>query len=207
MNNYICINNQKVELTNEQVDQFKNIFGISGVELDSVAVGDTVKIGDFEMVVLEQYRTATALILKNLYGKDTEFSNSNNDYRGSLVDARCGEFAKELAEVVGDDNIILHEVDLTSDDGLKDYGIITRKVSLLTTEWYRQHVDVLDTVNPEKWWWLATAHSTKRHDNDVLAKCVSPSGSVYYDHCDFIDIGVRPFCILKSNIFVSKEGA
>ena len=207
MKNYISIKGRKIQLTDEQIEQIKSSFGIVDVKLADIPVGSTVKIGEFEMVVLEHFGTGTALILKGLYGKNTEFSKSNNDYRDSLVDVRCSKFAEELTEIVGDDNIILHEVDLTSDDGLKDYGTITRKVSLLTTERYRQYVDILDTVNPEKWWWLATPHSTKRHDNDAWAKCVSPSGDILNIHYGNIDGGVRPFCILKSNIFVSKEGA
>ena len=45
MKNFISINGQKTELTEEQVQQIKAGFGMS-VKLADVAVGDTVKIGD-----------------------------------------------------------------------------------------------------------------------------------------------------------------
>ena len=173
-----------------------------GRKLAEYAAGDTVKIGDFEMVVLEQREGETALILKGFYGDPSEFGEENNRYDGSYVDEKCQAFAQELAEKIGWDNIVLHEVDLTSDDGLKDYGVIQRRASLITTDLYRKFVDILDMVKPDRWWWLATPHSTKRHENDAWIKCVAPSGDVDYDDCYF-DIGVRPFCILKSTIFVS----
>lgn len=202
MKNFISINGQKIELTEEQVKQILEAHGQQKTLSEFVA-GDTVKIGKFKMVVLEQIDGQTALILKGMYGENTEFGGENNKYDDSYVDKKCHAFAQELAEIVGADNIVLHKVDLTSDDGLKDYGVIERHVSLITTDMYRKFVDVLDTCNPKQWWWLATPHSTKRHENDSWIKCVSPSGgigNVNYYH----DFGVRPFCILRSNIFVSK---
>lgn len=206
MKNYICINNQRIELTEEQVKQIieAQIQPLPGIPLSDIAAGDTIKIGKFELVVLEQLDGQTALILKGMYGKDSAFSSENNNYNGSYVDEKCQAFAQELAEIIGWDNIVLHKVDLTSDDGLKDYGVIERRSSLITTDMYRKFVDILDTVNPKCWWWLATPHSTKSHENDAWAKCVSPSGFIYYFGYDFGHFGVRPFCILKSNIFVSK---
>ena len=105
---------------------------------------------------------------------------------------------------MGEKNIVLHTVDLTSDDGLKDYGKVRRKASLLTCDRYRRYVDILDQFKPDTWWWLATALSTKKHDGESWAKCVSPSGCLDISHCYFYDNGVRPFCILKSDIFVSR---
>lgn len=202
MNNYIVINNQKIELTDEQVKLILAAQKAENVELSTFAAGDTVKIGDHEMVVLEQFGNETALIRKDLL-PDMQFGTSNN-YAGSYVDEACNKFAQELMEAVGEDNVVLHEVDLTSDDGLKDYGTVDRYASLLTTEQYRKYVAVLDQHKPDDWWWLATAYSTPSHDNDRWAKCVSPSGYVDYDDYFNDDRGVRPFCILKSNIFVSK---
>lgn len=202
MKNYISINDQKIALTDEQVKQIMGACSIPQKPLSAFAPGETVKIGNFEMVVLEQQEGQTALILKGVYAREAQFGEDNNDYRDSNVDERCQQFAQELSEIIGWDNIVLHEVDLTSDDGLKDYGTIERRASLLTADMYRKFVEILDTVNPDCWWWLATPWSTKRHGNEVAAKCVSPSGLIYY-HGYRGDYAVRPFCILKSNIFVS----
>ena len=197
----ININGHKVELPEDLAQQLIQEHGVPQKTLADAVAGDTVKIGNFEMVVLEQLDGQTALILKGMYGDDTEFGE-NNAYDGSYVDQKCQAFAEELAKIIGRDSIVLHKVDLTSDDGLKDYGVIERRASLITADMYRKFVDILDTVNPRRWWWMATPHSTKRHENNTWAKCVSPSGCFDINYC-YDDGGVRPFCILKSNIFVS----
>lgn len=202
MKNYISINGQKTELTEEQVQQIKASFGVASMRLSEVAVGDTVKIGDYELVVLEHSGDTTAAICKDFIESCT-FGDSNN-YDGSKADKLCEEFATKLAKIVGEYNVILHTVDLTSDDGLKDYGSAKRYASLLTTERYRRYVYTLDKFKPNAWWWLVTPYSTPTHDHTSWVKCVSPSGNFNNDFCRYGDNGVRPFCILNSNIFVSK---
>ena len=202
MSNYISINNQRIDLTDEQVEKINGSFGLPAVKLADISAGDVVKIGQHDMIVLDQVDTATLLLRKDLLRESKEFG-TNNNFDGSFVDAICNGFAKEISAAVGEDNIVLHEVDLTSDDGLKDYGTIQRYVSLLTIEQYRRYVEILDKYKIDAWWWLATPYSTDRHGNSSWVKCVSPSGGIYNGDCNF-GIGVRPFCILKSNIFVSK---
>jgi len=201
MKNFISINGQKTELTEEQVQQIRASFGLS-VKLANVAVGDMVKIGDHELIVLEQSGDTTAVICKDFIETCT-FGDSNN-YDGSKVDKLCNKFATGLAKIIGEDNVIQHTVDLTADDGLKDYGSVKRFASLLTTDLYRRYVYTLDKFKPDAWWWLATPYSTPSHEHTVWAKCVSPSGGVNGGDYDYCDYGVRPFCILNSNIFVSK---
>lgn len=203
MKNYITINNQRIELTEEQAKKLMEAYRIEQKQLSECDPGSVVKIGYYEMIVLEQLDGETALILKDFYGEDTEFGEENNNYNGSYVDAKCQEFAQKIAEIIGWENVVLHKVDLTSDDGLKDYGIIERRASSLTAELYRKFVDILDQFNPKKWWWLATPWSTKRHENDTWVLCVSPSGRV---GCNgYLSVNaVRPFCILKSTIFASE---
>lgn len=201
MKNFISINGQKTELTEEQVQQIRASFGLS-VKLADVAVGDMVKIGDHEMIVLEQSGDTTALICKDFIETCT-FGDSNN-YDGSKVDKLCNKFATGLAKTIGEDNVIQHTVDLTADDGLKDYGSVKRFASLLTTDLYRRYVYALDKFKPNAWWWLATPYSTPTHDHTSWVKCVSPSGYLDDGYYYYDVFGVRPFCILNSNIFVSK---
>ncbi len=203
MKNYICINGQQIELTEEQVKHISAAYSHTEVKLADIPEGETFKIGDHEFIVLEHSGDTTAIIRKELLSEDIEFG-SNNNFSGSYVEDRCGEFAGEIAAIAGDENLIEHTVDLTSDDGLKDYGTIKSRCSLLTTNLYRRYVEILDKFKPDRWWWLATAYSTERHGNSSWVKCVAPSGGVSNYHFFISDGGVRPFCILKSNIFVSK---
>ena len=201
MKNYISINNQKVELTDEQVEKIKTALDMPSKRLSDIAIGDVCRIGTHEFVVLEQSGDTTAVIRKELLKDNVRFGDNNN-FNGSKADKICKDFAKELASVVGEDNLVLHTVDLTSDDGLKDYGKVMRQASLLTANLYRRYVEVLDKHKSDKYWWLATPFSTKAHDNEAWVKCVSPSGCISRISCSY-DCGVLPFCILKSRIFVS----
>ena len=203
MKNYICINNQKISLSAEQVEQIRGSFGLPNRKLAEVPVGDTCKIGHHEMIVLEQIGGATLLLKKDLLRENQKFG-PNNHYAGSCVDVICQEFVDELAAIVGEDNLLLHDVDLTSDDGLKDYGTIQRLASVLTAPQARQYVEILDKYKLDAWWWLATPWSTPTHGDTSYCKCVSPSGIIYYCNYFSDNLGVRPFCILNSNIFVSK---
>lgn len=202
MKNYLSLNGNEIALTDAQVEDIKKSFGFGSKELGKVDVGKTAKIGEFEFVVLEHSAETTAVILKDLYKESEEFGKNNN-FDGSYADESCKEFEKELANIIGAESIIGHTVDLTSDDGLKCYGVVHRKVALLTTELYRRYVDILDEHKPDSWWWLATPHSTPKHCDYNWVKCVAPSGRIddyiCHDHG-----GVRPFCILKSSILVSE---
>lgn len=202
MKNYICINGKKVKLTEEQINEIKASYGLQGVKLADIPVGETFRLGKYEFVVLEHSGDTTAVILKKLLVESKVFG-SNNNFDGSGADRECQKFGAEIAGIVCAENLIEHTVDLTSDDGLKDYGKVRREMSLLTTELYRRYVEILDKHNPDKWWWLATPHSTQRHGNSSWVKSVSPSGFIINDFYNY-DGGVRPFCILNSSIFVSK---
>lgn len=203
MNNCIIINGQKIELAPEQIEKAVAALSTERVKLSDVPVAGTFKIGAHEFVVLEQFRDTATVILKDLLPDRTTFGKTNN-YDGSNPDKMCSDFAEELAKLIGKDNFVVHTVVLTSDDGLKDYGFVGRKMSLLTTELYRRYVEILDKFKPDSWWWLATPRSTAAHNDESWVKCVSPSGYIFNSYYIISAGGVRPFCILNSNIFVSK---
>ncbi|MBR5823667.1 MAG: hypothetical protein IKY67_05960 [Paludibacteraceae bacterium] len=191
MKNYVCLNGQKIKLTEEQLSQVAKALNKESVKLGDIPVGEPFKIGQYEFVVLEHSTETTAVILKDLLFKEEKFG-SNNNFDGSHADQLCQDFALKIADIVGEDNLIEHTVDLTSDDGLKDYGSVKRKMSLLTTALYRRYVYTLDKYKPGKWWWLATAFSTATHNDTDWVKCVSPSGRIDYVNYNNNN-GVRPY--------------
>jgi hypothetical protein len=198
--NYIILDGVKYRLVPEEATNCKE----EGAKLclGDIRDGEVCKIGEWEFIVCEHTREGTVLLMKDCLYDAVEFGDNNN-YNGSNVDKLCEEFADKLAEVVGEENIIRHTVDLTADDGLRDYGSIERCVSLFTANQYRKYCDILDKYRLNIWTWTATAYSTPKHDDDCWVKCVAPRG-VIGDYGYGNDYGVRPFCILKSNIFVSK---
>lgn len=202
MKNYICINGIKTELTD---DQMKRLEILNEPVATLSADGAIAKIGKYEFIVLKNDKTlgTVELLLKNTLGSDTAFGNTS-DFKTSKVKGILDVFAKRIEKIVGEDNLLTHNVDLTALDGLKDYGSVETKMSLLTLAQYQGYVEILDRDIVDAWWWLATPWSTAKHGYERSVLCVSPRGRVYYDDCNYFEIGVRPFCVLKSNIFVSK---
>ena len=202
MKNYICINGKKAELTEEQLRALN--IGIKEKKLADIAVGETFKVGEHELIVLEHDNGNTAVLRKDILCK-MAFGKSNNDYRKSDVKSYLEKFAKEMTAIIGEENLVKHKVDLTSDDGLKDYGEIEELVSLLTAEKYRKYVNIIDKYKLDCWWWRLTPHSTDTHGYSNWVKCVSPRGNIYGSSYDYVNYGVRPFWIFGSSIFVSCE--
>ena len=179
------------------VDRVKDIFD-KKVKLASVPVGETFKIGGKEWIVLEQSGDTTAVLKKDLLTDSRKFdSNMNNFAKSEIYSFLNDEYYVRLAALIGTNNICEHTVDLTADDGLKDYKKCKAYVSLLTCELYRKYTDIMLKYNPKKWWWLATAYSTPTRGYDRLVRFVNNYGTFDYYYCSN-DCGVRPFCILKS---------
>ena len=171
--------------------------------LFEIAVGDTFKVGNLEFIVLAQNHVlgTTEVLLKDLWAT-TKFDDDTNDYKNSSIREKLnGEFLNEIANEIGTINIIPHTVNLTADDGRKDYGMCDDSISLLTCDMYRKYVDIIDKYMIDKWWWLVTPYST-RDGYRYTVRCVNNVGTLCNGICNF-DYGVRPFCIFKSGIFVS----
>lgn len=198
--NYLMFNGKRYNLVAEE----ENCCTSEGntTLLSSIKEAETCKIGIWEFIVCEHTREGTVLLMKDCLYKNKKFG-SNNNYNGSDVDKFCEEFADALTNLVGAENIITHTVDLTADDGLKDYGSVERRVSLFTANQYRKYCDILDNYRVDIWTWTATAYSTPKHDDNSWVKCVAPSAYLQ-QLLQPLYGGVRPFCILNSNIFVSK---
>ena len=202
MSEYINKHGQVIKLTEYQATKIEEILHLDGVELSSIPIGGTFKIYNHEFVVLDQGGELAAVILKDVLGF-YPFSSTTNNYDGSNADDICNNFAEQLSSIIGEDNILSHIVNLTANDGLTDYGTINRKVSLLTADQYRKYVYILDKFKPNCSWFLATAYSTPEHGYTYAVMCVTEGGSVGNEAMDSF-CGIRPYCVLKSNIFVNK---
>lgn len=174
------------------------------MKLINKAVGTTFKTGTLEHIILahDEESGTTMCLLKDFWDTAPFDRKTGNYAESSIRNDLNTRFFKVLAAEVGEENIIEHEVDLITDDGRKDYGTVNDKISLLTTAQFREFIEILDEYNPGRWWWTATALSSKTWTDCV--RCVSYYGFLNYDICDYSG-GVRPFYILKSSISVSDE--
>ena len=173
------------------------------VLLSEVKPGETIntRIGTF--IVLEQAEEGTKVITKDLFETMKQFGSSP-DYKGSYMQQLCeGEIYGEFAKEFGAENIIEHEVDLITVDMQQDYGKVNCRVRPLTFDEARKYNDMLVNRELGDWYWTLTPWSTPARGWNWSVAVVSPSGGIFNNNFIY-DNGVRPFCILKSNIFVSK---
>lgn len=126
---------------------------------------------------------------------------NNREY--CFDDDRCNNYAKsslrkkllnELLPVLGEDNLIPHEVDLIADNGDDRYGKITDRLFILSCDEYRKyrkHVPLL----PE-WMWTCTPwYITDTGSGDYVRR-VGTYGRLYYDGASYSN-GVAPACVFN----------
>ena len=132
------------------------------------------------------------------------FDDDTRDYsKSNLRKVIEGDIQPIIESEVGKENIVENYVDLISVDMQKEFSSFKCKVRPITFDEARQYNDLLVDNKLDDWWWTCTPWSTAERGLDYSIAVVASSGNIgirYY----FNGYGVRPFCILKSNIFVSK---
>lgn len=168
-----------------------------------IAPSSVISYGGLDCIVLDVEQDKILVLAKESIGNmPFDEGNSNNFPKGTLCKYLNGEFIKTLKANGADTSALIPTtIDLTSDDGLKDYGETTQKIFLLTCDMYRKYRSIIP--NLDDWWWLATAYSTESNGYASLARYVSSGGSLCYDCAYFGGIGVRPAFYLKSSILES----
>lgn len=191
---------QLVELLSEQTE-----IEASNVELSKLKPGDVFETDKRKYVVLEQISgIGTKIISLDLVLEDEKFDDDKIDYKESKLKRKCdNEILADFEQEFGKENIVEHEIDLTTVDGQKCFGTVQCKIRPLTFDEIREYNKIL--VRPElpHWYWTCTAWSSADRGWPRTMAVACPSGYFSWCNCD-VGSGVRPVCILKSDIFVSK---
>ena len=187
----------------------KEIQKLLGYEVKIVAekpakVGGIVDVADIEWIVLDKDEEGSLICLaKDFVYTGTQFDSNTNNYANSSIRKKLNdEFLKKITKKIGKDTLLDIEIDLTSDDGLDDYGKVTDKIGLLTADMYRKYNRIIEKYPINKWWWLATPWSTPHRGYSSNVRCVGTLGALN-GSCCYSGSGVRPFCIFSSSIFKS----
>lgn len=174
------------------------------VMLKDIPVGGKFDTGIGRFIVLEQKEDCTAVITEDLYREDVKFDDGCTDYKESSLRELCeGEILNEFSDEFGEENICTNVAGLVTVDGQEVFGKLLTKVRPLAFDEAREHNDLLANKDLPDWYWTCTPWSTKGRGWEYSVAGVSASGVVGSSSCSSC-LGVRPFCILKSNIFVSK---
>lgn len=174
------------------------------VMLKDIPAGGKFETGIGRFIVLEQKADCTVVITEGLYRKNEEFDDDCTDYKKSSLRELCdGEILNEFVAEFGEDNICENESGLVTVDGQEVFGKLLTKVRPVTFDEGRKYNELLVNEELPDWYWTCTSWSTAERDWPYSVAVVSPSGVIDIDFY-FDSRGVRPLCILKSNIFVSR---
>ena len=172
------------------------------VVAQEVNVNDRIKYGGIKWVVLDKMEEGILILAENCCFFD-RFAGDNDWVKSPLRNSmnaigENGKFTrKELAKIKPDDLIPMTR-GLLTDDGMDDYGTCEDLISMYTAEEYRRYRKHIPTVKDRCF--TITADSLIYNK---LVRYVTPNGTL--NGCNCVNVnGVRPFCIIKSNIFVSR---
>lgn len=165
-----------------------------------IEVGSLYRINDIEYIILAKSDNSALCLTRHLLGRNT-FDEDKNNYATSQIRRYLeDEFLPNIINCVGENNLYDIELDLTSDDGLDDYGKITSKIGLLTCDMYRKYNRIIERYPVDDYWWTVTPFSTEHRGYSSCVRIVDSDGTLHNNHC-FGSYGVRPFCVFSSSVF------
>ena len=192
------ISEEKVRKLEDELREIKS--ELKGEKFRSLEIGDTFELAGLTWKMLDRTDKGIVCLAERI--KDSFDFGTNNDWKESSIRKYLNkEFYEKLVDEIGEDHVVTFERVLTSLDGQKEYGSCEDKVSIISLDEYRKYRELIP--NEKYWWWTLTPDSTKCNNDTSWVCIVSPGGNIRNGfYCN--SRGVRPFCILKSNIFVSK---
>lgn len=195
---------KELELARELVKRLEEAERKEKVRLSELNPGDVFKIGEHDFIVLKHDCDTTTVISKGFMAENVVFDENTQDYnKSNLKKVIENEIQPIIESEVGSQNLVEHEVELTSVDMQREFCNCSCKVRPITFDEAREYNNLISNKILDDWWWTCTPWSTADRGAKYSITVVSPSGCIYRNGCyDFR--GVRPVCILKSNIFVSK---
>lgn len=175
--------------------------------LKTAARGTVFPYAGEKWVVLEHDPAGRTLCLRLdlIPNKPFDEDNRNNFAISSSKEWMNGPYLDNLIDAVKGPHAFLQtELDLTADDGLKDYGTCNVTIFSLTVDQYRRNRDVIP--NADGWWWLSTAYSTASNGYEHSARRVISGGTLVRRNASSGYYGLRPACYLDSDLLILVDG-
>lgn len=200
---------QEVEIkTDQDCSQIIEIRNKSARQLRDLKIGEHFKIADWDFIVLQHNECGTFVISNDLLAKNVDFGETRNYMESNVKKIIEGEILPIVENAVGKDNIIIHSVSLASVDAenKNKFGIIQCKMRPLSFDEAKEYNILLVNKELDDWYWTLTPWSTEERGWLFPVVVVSPSGHFIHGYRDFdLDLGIRPVCILNSNILIHEE--
>ena len=179
------------------------------IELSRVRRGEHFTLDGVEWVKLDETHMGAFVVAADALPNNCPFESDDdredaNNFCGSHI-------AKEMERWLRDQHKPIFEatlerpIDLTTMDGMTDYGTPLAVARLLTIDDYRKYRRFIPLASRP--FWLATGWTTKSspRSNGLYAYYSNSVGTVNYDNVYSALFAPRPALYLKSSILVSIE--
>lgn len=183
---------------------------MKNITLDQVRNKEHFFLDGVEFVKLDDDRGASFVVAADIVGKELPFEHKDakrkdhNNFVGSYIQAFVDDWLRNHPEI--DKAVVDRPIDLTSMDGMTDYGCPVVHGRILTSDEYRKYRSRIPLASD--WYWLATPWCTLRSPNSSYndrAYLVDTSGAQYNDRVYLANYCPRPALYLDSSISVSVE--
>lgn len=161
-----------------------------------LSAGERFGFKGFEWIVLDNNVDGGVLAIMTSAWNNEEYSFDDDDdgYNNYAKSSLRRKLLNELLPVLGEDNLIPHEVDMVADNGDDRYGTVTDRVFILSCDEYRKyrkHVPLL----PE-WMWTCTPWYISDTGNGGYVRYVNADGYLSSGIARYSS-GVAPACVFN----------
>lgn len=179
--------------------------------LAQVRRGEHFTLDGVEFVKLEDDLDTTFAVTADTLPECCQFEDDDaeredhNNYAGSLLSKTVERWLRDKHPAIFS-AVVERPIDLTTMDGMTDYGKPLAVVRALTIDEYRKHRSILPLTS--KPYWLATGWTTNSSpsSNVYYAYVIRTDGTVGdYGRVYYARFAPRPALYLKSSILVSVE--
>lgn len=159
-----------------------------------LSAGERFGFKGFEWIVLDNNVDGGVLAIMASAWNDEEYSFDDDGCNNYAKSSLRRKLLNELLPVLGEDNLIPHEVDLVADNGDDRYGTVTDKVFILSCDEYRKYRKNVPLL-PE-WMWTCTPwYITDSGDGNGVRGVNADGGLNYYGA--YNSCGVAPACVFN----------
>ena len=159
-----------------------------------LSAGERFIFKGFEWITLDNNVDGgvLAIMASSWNGEEYRFDEDccNNYAKSSLR----RKLLNELLPVLGEDNLIPHEVNLVADNGDDRYGTVTDRVFVLSCDDYRKYRKNVPLL-PE-WMWTCTPWYITDSGDGYDVRSVSTDGYLYINNASNAN-GVAPACVFN----------
>lgn len=159
-----------------------------------LSAGERFGFKGFEWIVLDNNVDGGVLAIMASAWNNEEYSFDDDGCNNYAKSSLRRKLLNELLPVLGEDNLIPHEVDMVADNGDDRYGTVTDRVFILSCDEYRKyrkHVPLL-----LEWMWTCTPWYISDAGDSGHVRRVDSTGVLDSSGADNSG-GVVPACVFN----------